>query len=113
MSFLSCPCTAAIAGALLHRKPASTGNSEFVFTLKFNVEFSKWSEFEADAGCVCDKTAVIRDMVTHTSRFEPVPLKCSVFLDISTLKMRTLLSTEQELIAARNAIYAHVQNRDE
>jgi len=76
-------------------KHASIGNLQFVFTLKLNVEISEWSEFEVDTGFACDKTAVLRDTVIDACRlFALVPLKCSEFIDISTLKMRTLLSTD-------------------
>jgi hypothetical protein len=141
----------------------SAGNLGFVFTLKFNVEVSKWSEFQLPGGCrlhmrehccaeasyarkllcwgfMCDKTAVLRLHMRENccaeasyarkllcwgficdkllcsrtrceaGRSELLSLRCSVFLDVSTLKMRTLLSTDQEVIPARYAIDAHAQD---
>ena len=114
VSILSRSCMAALTKALLCSKRASTGNLQFVLTLKLNVEISKWYEFEVDTGFECDKSAVPRDTVIDACvLFALVPFKCSEFLDISTLKMKTLLSTDQEMTSARNAMDVHAHHRGE
>lgn len=112
--FYHVPAWQLLTGALLRSRLATTGNLQFVFTLKLTVEISKWSEFEADNGFACDKSAVLRDTVINARKlFALVPLKCSEFLDISTLKMRIVLSTDQELTSSRNAIDVHGQHHGE